>query len=79
MGEYELNVKSVSGQAFKVIFTNKTTVAELKRDIAPRVNVQEAELSIVYQGKQLMDDNKRVMDYDIEDKATVHLVFRLRG
>ena len=56
-----------------------TTISTLKSMIEMRFGAQQRDQRLIYQGRQLAQDDKRVGDYGIEENDTVHLWMRLRG
>lgn len=54
------------------------TVGDLKRQISSRMQIDVAQLNLVYGGKSLQDDVS-LESYQIKPNDIIHLVLRLRG
>jgi len=74
-----VNVKTITGKLL-IINVNPTItkVFELKLKIQDMESVPPCQQRIIFSGRQL-EDHFLLSDYGIEDKATFHLVLRLRG
>ena len=56
-----------------------TRISTLKSMIEMRFGAAQRDQRLIYQGKQLAQDDKKVGDYEMEENDTIHLWMRLRG
>ena len=76
---YHLYVKTLTGQTLTITTLDPDVmVEELKMEIFKQSGVPLSQQRIVFAGRQL-EDGLRLLDYNIQKEATIHLVLRLRG
>lgn len=76
---YQVFVHTPSGQQTPVIIYHCSTIADLKRVIAPKIDIPTRQMRLTFCGKELNDDNKTIGDYSINDNSNIHVLLRIRG
>nr|XP_047140271.1 ubiquitin-like [Hydra vulgaris] len=71
-------VRSLTGSILAFKLNADMTILQLKKEIEDKQHIPVDQQRIVYQGKQL-EDNNTLGYYEISDNADLHLVTRLRG
>jgi hypothetical protein len=71
-------VKTLTGKTIICSLNPEMTIGEVKRQISDAEQIPVDQQRLVYQGKQLEDD-QTLGSYAISDSCTLHLVLRLRG
>jgi ubiquitin len=74
----ELQVKTLTGKVIVLAVKPADTVLSVKQQVTDKEGIPADQQRLIYAGKQL-EDGKTLVDYGIADKATVHLVLRIRG
>jgi len=78
MTDMQIFVKTLAGKTTTLQCSNSNTVLDLKKMLAEKEGVGVAEQRLIYEGKQL-DDNETLSSRGIPNMATLHLVLRLLG
>lgn len=71
-------VKSIDGKTRTIQCSRNSTIAEIKRSMQEKEGLNPDEQRLIFAGKNL-DDDKTLMDYNITNDTTIHLVLRVRG
>lgn len=71
-------VKTLTGKTIVMSQNDDMTILAVKQEIAELERIPVDQQRLVYQGKQL-EDNQTLKYYEIHGGATLHLVLRLRG
>lgn len=73
-----INIKTLYGKTIALLVNQHGTVAGLKQDIQDKEGIPPDQMRLVFKGMQL-DDRCKLLQYNIAERATIHLVLRLRG
>lgn len=74
-----LTIKTLTGKNLALEFDDsETTIDAVKEEISYQEGVPTDQQRLIYNGMQL-EDGRTLGDYNIPDKAVIHVVLRLRG
>lgn len=73
--QLKIRVLDLSGIAYPMKCNSETTVLTLKSMVNEAANVREALQRLIYRG-QVLQDEKRLIEYKVEDGHTIHLFAR---
>ena len=74
----QIFVKKLVGKTITIDVTAEDSIQTLKQKIYDKEGVPIKEQQLIYAGKYL-DDDKTLIDYNIQRESTLHLVYRLPG
>ena len=72
-GGMNLYVKTLSGKSIAIEVEQDETIEDIKNKIKQKEGISVEQQRIVFGGRQL-DNQKSLLDYDINEDATLHLV-----
>ena len=77
--ELQIFIKTLNGDTITIQANSSDKIITIKEKIQKKQdNLLPSHQRLIYGGKQLEDD-KTLMDYNIQSEATLHLVVRLKG
>ena len=77
--DLQLFIKTLNGDTITIQANSTDKILTVKEKIQKKQdNLLPSHQRLIYGGKQLEDD-KTLMDYNIQSEATLHLVVRLKG
>jgi large subunit ribosomal protein L40e len=68
-------VKTLTGKTIKKKVEPNDSIISIKRKIQDKESILPGQQRLIYAGKQL-EDEKTLLDYNIQDKTIIHLVLR---
>ena len=71
-------VKTLTGKTIVFDYKSTYTVADIKAQIQNKEGIPPDQMRLVFDGRQL-EDERTLGDYNIDKKALLHLILRLRG
>jgi ubiquitin len=75
-GGMQLFVKTLTGKTVSIEVEEGETIEDVKAKIAEKEGIPAEQQRLIFGGQQLQDQ-KTLMDYDVGDDSTLHLVLRL--
>ena len=72
----QLFVKTLTGKTVSIEVEEGETIEDVKAKIAEKEGIPAEQQRLIFGGQQLQDQ-KTLMDYDVGDDSTLHLVLRL--
>ena len=77
--ELQIFIKTLNGETITIQANSSDKIITIKEKIQKKQdNLLPSHQRLIFGGKQLEDD-KTLMDYNIQSEATLHLVVRLKG
>jgi hypothetical protein len=73
-----IHIKMLTGSILNIDIDLENTVEYLQEYIESLEMIPKCQQRLIFNGKQL-EYHKKLINYDIQDKSTLHLVLRLRG
>ena len=74
-----INVKTLTGKTIGISCLKHSSTLDVKQKILEKEGIPIDQQRLIFAGKQLLDDQKNMVDYEIKNKSELHLVLRLRG
>jgi len=76
---YQVFVHTPSGQQIPVIIYHCSTIADLKRVIARKIDIPTDQMRLTFCGRELNNDDKTLSECAIGDNSNIHVLLRIRG
>ncbi|CAD8186805.1 unnamed protein product [Paramecium pentaurelia] len=77
-GGGQVFIKTLAGKTITVSAEYNQTIKELKKTIYERCGIPPQQQRLIFGGK-ILDDQKKVEDYNIQKESTIHMAERLKG
>lgn len=76
VGDYEIYVKTLTGQTIRVRCSPTDTVSKIKDEVYVQAKIEQGKQRLIFVGKQLVD-SATLQSSGITDQSTIHLVMRM--
>ena len=77
-GGMQIFVKTLTGKAIAIGISNYETTDDIRTIIQDKEGIPPEQQRLIYAGR-LLEDGKKLIDYNIQDDSTIHLATKLLG
>ncbi|CAK83734.1 unnamed protein product (macronuclear) [Paramecium tetraurelia] len=77
-GGGQVFVKTMTGKTITITTEYDKTIGELKKLIYEKIGIPPQQQKLIFAGK-VLDDCKKMEDYNIQKESTIHMTERLKG
>lgn len=76
---FQITVKTLSGKSENIEVDSTMTVQKLKERITKVTEIPFDQQRLIFNGKELTDNERTLSDSNIQSGSTIHLILSLRG
>eukprot|EP01015_Nassula_variabilis_P004583 TRINITY_DN1319_c0_g1_i4.p1 TRINITY_DN1319_c0_g1~~TRINITY_DN1319_c0_g1_i4.p1 ORF type:complete len:102 (+),score=29.30 TRINITY_DN1319_c0_g1_i4:3-308(+) len=74
----QIFIKTLTQKKHSMNFEPENTINQIKLALQEKEGIMADQIKLVSSGK-LLEDNKKISDYNLEAGATIHMVINLQG
>ena len=73
-----IKIKTLTGKIINVTIQHDYSINEIKQHVQEMEGIDPNQMKILYNG-EILDNDAKIKDYNINQHSTLHLVLALRG